>query len=126
VTFQEKPPMATMLYAKVIPDHGGDTLFANQYLAYDTLSDGMKEMLDGMIAVHSAKLVYSDTTGQYNKNYQEGHKGTKFKLDEEADALVEHPVVRTHPETGRKALYNFALSDIHLTTNREHSVYRPQ
>src|SRR6185295_14759017 len=54
--YLETPPMATMLIAREVPPHGGDTLFANTYLAYDTLSEGMKRMLDGLIAVnHSAK-----------------------------------------------------------------------
>ena len=54
--YLESPPMGTMLIAREVPPYGGDTLFANTYLAYDTLSEGMKRMLDGLIAVnHSAK-----------------------------------------------------------------------
>ena len=105
VTFQERPPLGSMMYAKVMPEHGGDTLYANQYLAYDTLSDTMKEVLDGMIALHSARLIYGEDEGNYDAEYQDGHGGTKLKLDKAAEEVFEHPVVRTHPETGRKALY---------------------
>ena len=105
VTFQERPPLGSMMHAKVMPEHGGDTLFANQYLAYDTLSDTMKEVLDGMIALHSARLIYGEDEGNYDAEYQDGHGGTKLKLDKAAEEVFQHPVVRTHPETGRKALY---------------------
>lgn len=105
VTFDEKPPLGSLMYAKVMPEHGGGTMFANQHLAYDTLSETMKGVLDGMIALHSARLVYGEKEGNYDAEYQQGHGGTKLKLDKAAEKVVEHPVVRTHPETGRKALY---------------------
>jgi taurine dioxygenase len=78
-TLDAEPPMGTVLYGVEIPPYGGDTLFANQYLAYDALSDGMKKMLAGLRAVHC-------------------HPG-----DLQKGSL--HPVVRTHPETGRKMLF---------------------
>jgi alpha-ketoglutarate-dependent taurine dioxygenase len=58
VTYLEQPVLGSILYAREVPDFGGDTLFANMYLAYDALSDGMKCMLDGMTAVHSARRPY--------------------------------------------------------------------
>ena len=58
MTFLEKPPLGSILYAKDIPPYGGDTMFANQYLAYDALSPGMKRTLDGLNAVHSANAQY--------------------------------------------------------------------
>ena len=96
--YLEVPPMASMLLAREVPPTGGDTLFANMYLAYETLSDGMKRMLDGVIAVNdSAKANVTRTREDRIKT--DGADGA-------AKALVaEHPVVRTHPETGRKALY---------------------
>ena len=104
VTFQERPPLGSILYAREVPPFGGDTLFANQYLAYETLSEGMRSMLDGMVAVHSAEYAYSIratakryTSDRAMKLYQD--------RDDEAYEEMEHPVVRTHPETGRKALF---------------------
>src|SRR3954468_13788802 len=96
--YLERPPMATMLIARETPSRGGDTLFANMYLAYETLSDGMKRMLDGLVAVNdSAKANVTRTREDRIKT--DGGDGV-------AKALVaEHPAVRTHPETGRKALY---------------------
>ena len=90
--------MATMLIAREVPPYGGDTLFANTYLAYETLSAGMKRMLDGLIAVnHSAK---ADVTRTREDRMRDGAKAEAKK-----EYVSEHPVVRTHPETGRKALY---------------------
>ncbi|MDE0042275.1 MAG: TauD/TfdA family dioxygenase [Candidatus Poribacteria bacterium] len=95
-TYLEYPPAASMLYAVEIPPHGGDTLFANQYLAYETLSDGLKETLDGLVAVNvSTKPEVSKT-----REHRLRETGDKLKALES-----KHPVVRTHPETGRKALY---------------------
>src|SRR6266446_6173631 len=96
--YLETPPMGTMLIAREVPPHGGDTLFANTYLAYETLSEGMKRMLDELIAVnHSAK---ADVTRTREDRVRDGGKAEAKK-----EYISEHPVVRTHPETGRKALY---------------------
>jgi taurine dioxygenase len=97
-TYLETPPMASMLLAREIPPVGGDTLFANQYLAYDTLSDGLKRTLDGLTGVaSSAKADVSKT--------REDRIRTDGRDDARRDYTAEHPVVRTHPETGRKALF---------------------
>jgi taurine dioxygenase len=91
-----KPPMATLLIGRTVPAAGGDTMFANMYSAYETLSPGLKKMLDGMTAVStSSKAEVSNTREDRIKDSGRG-----------ADHMsTEHPVVRTHPETGRKALY---------------------
>jgi taurine dioxygenase len=81
VTFSPTPPMASILQMIVNPPRGGDTIFTNQYLAFETLSDPMRDLLDGLSAVHTA-AVFSHP-------------------EQEAT----HPVVRTHPETGRKSLF---------------------
>ena len=96
--YQAEPPMGTMLYALELPPVGGDTLFANQYLAYETLSDGMKALLDGLIAVNTSdKADVARTRADAIKA-----RGTESV----GQALAgEHPAVRTHPETGRKALF---------------------
>lgn len=97
-SYLEVPPMGTMLLAHEIPPVGGDTMFANQYLAYETLSDGMKAMLDGLWSLSSSKK--ADVTRTREDRVRDSAKpGSNSSLE------AEHPVVRTHPETGRKALY---------------------
>ena len=92
------PPMGTMLIAREVPPSGGDTLFANMYLAYETLSEGMRRLLDGLVAVNSSAK--ADVTKTREDRMREG-----ARPDARAEYAAEHPVVRTHPETGRKALY---------------------
>ena len=104
VTFYERPPLGSILYGIDVPEYGGDTLFANQYLAYETLSDGMKEMLDGMTAVHSATRVYGNSGSSVNR-FGAGVKSMKVRTGDDADETVEHPIIRLIPETGRKALF---------------------
>jgi len=95
-TYLERPPMASMLYALETPPCGGDTLFANQYLAYETLSEGYRKMLDGLVGVNSSLKADASRTREDRLRAA----GAEHK------ALVAgHPLVRTHPETGRKALY---------------------
>ena len=96
--YLEAPPMGTMLVAREVPPYGGDTMFANMYLAYEALSDGMKRLLDGLIAINtSAKADVTRT--------REDRVKDSVRADAKKEYVGEHPVVRTHPETGRKALY---------------------
>jgi len=88
----------TQLYGIEIPSYGGDTLFANMYLAYEMLSDGMKRLLDGLVAINSSAK--ADTT-----RTREDRVRDSARSDAKKEYVSEHPVVRTHPETGRKALY---------------------
>jgi len=99
VTFLEEPDLASILYALEVPPYGGDTLFANQHAAYEALSDTMKDMLDGLVAKHSAGPQYAEG------GYSTLSKSMRTKSMQRADRIVRHPLVRTHPETGRKALY---------------------
>jgi taurine dioxygenase len=92
--YLDQPPMATMLVAREIPPFGGDTLFASAYAAYDALSDGLKKLLDPLKAINSSAKAEKTRTREDRK------AGEERKVLEAA-----HPVVRTHPETGRKALY---------------------
>jgi len=99
-TMVAEPPMAAILYAIEVPPYGGDTLFANQYLAYETLSDGLKRTLEGMRAVHTDRMVAGPQAG-LNKL-----RSTKVREDANwRETISVHPVVRTHPETGRKLLF---------------------
>ncbi len=102
VSYLERPSLGSVLYALDVPDHGGDTMFANQYLAYEALSDGMKRMLDGMTAIHSARRPYGPNA---ERAHDYGPSSMRFNFSETAQAEIEHPVVRTHVETGKKALY---------------------
>lgn len=97
-TYLEQPPMATLLAARELPPYGGDTLFANQYLAYETLSPALRALLDGLRGVSdSGKADVTRTREDRVKS--DGTDSAKRALQ------AEHPVVRTHPETGRRALY---------------------
>lgn len=95
--FRECPAKATILNAQTIPPEGGNTLFINMYRAYDTLDDAIKAQLDGLKAVH-----------RYRPRSSRADEGTRVVMDAAQLAEtpdVEHPIARTHPETGRKALY---------------------
>lgn len=99
-TMMAQPPMGAILYAIEVPPYGGDTLFANQYLAYEALSDGMKRMLAGLRAVHSDRKVAGP---QSRVNIG---RSTKARDDDAWRETVNvHPVIRTHPETQRPLLY---------------------
>ena len=98
-TFLPEPPMGSILYAREVPPFGGDTLFANLYLAYEMLTEGMRRMLSSMNAVHSDAFltqVNSERNATRSTKLRGGQMETKETI---------HPVVRTHPETGRKCLY---------------------
>jgi taurine dioxygenase len=99
VTFLEEPDLGSILYAVDVPAAGGDTLFANQQAAYEGLSSTMKRLVDGLVAIHSAAPQYGP--GGYSTMSQ----SVETKSPELATARVEHPIVRTHPESGRKGLY---------------------
>ena len=100
VTHQERPALGSVLYALDTPPYGGDTLFANQYLAYETLSPGMRRMLEGLTGIHTARGPFGPR-GRSKSNW----KNMQVEVSDKALEEMEHPVVRTHPETGRKALF---------------------
>ncbi|MGH6628891.1 MAG: TauD/TfdA dioxygenase family protein [Burkholderiales bacterium] len=101
-TYLPTPPLATLLYALEAPAHGGDTLFTSTAAAYDALSEGMRRMVNGLVGVNSAALKYGGGRTRMHKHIA-GMKVHDTDSAEEYEA--EHPVARTHPETGRKALY---------------------
>ena len=99
-TMVSEPPMGAILYAIEVPPYGGDTLFANQYQAYEALSDGMKTMIGSLKAVHSDRKVAGPAAAM------NAQRSTKVREDASwRETVSTHPVVATHPETGRKLLY---------------------
>lgn len=100
MSFLEEPALGSQLYAMEVPDVGGDTLFASQYAAYDALSDGLKETLAGLKAIHTA-------AEEYGAKGHSSQKRTSMDSEVVGDDVpeFEHPVIRVHPETGRKGLY---------------------
>lgn len=101
-SFLARPPAATLLYGDIIPPVGGDTLFANQYAAWDALSPAMQALLKDKRGVHSARRGYAKS-GRYG----EGDKGRSMAIryDDSALATQTQPIARVHPETGRTALF---------------------
>lgn len=95
-SFTPKPPMAACLQAMVLPSVGGDTGFASMFAAYDALSPVMKELLDGLTATYSTEPITRRFEIE-NRNVTEESKKINLKSV--------HPIVRTHPETGRKSLF---------------------
>ena len=102
-TYLQQPPMASMLYAIEIPPYGGDTLFSNQYMAYETLSDGLKKTLSELVAVNTSSKPEVSMTREDRMR----EAGMELNI-----LSASHPAVRTHPETGSKALY---LNRAHTT-----------
>lgn len=107
MTFRARPPMATMLRARILPPSGGDTLFSSMSAAWDGLSKPMQTLLEGLTAEHSFEQGFKESLAE---------PGGRQRL---AQALadnppVRHPVVRVHPETGRKLLFVNALFTTHI------------
>lgn len=110
VSCDAEPPMGSLLYlTEVPPNGGGDTLFANMYRAYETLSDPIKTMLAGLTAVHDGKHVYERPGYRDDRQYPRS----------------EHPIVRTHPVTGRQALFvnrGFTTRIVGLSRNESDAI----
>ena len=97
-TYLETPPMGTFLLARELPPQGGDTLFANQYLAYEALSEGLKRTVDTLTGISSSAK--ADVSKSREDRVADSPTARAHEVFE-----AEHPVVRTHPETGRRSLY---------------------
>ena len=93
VSCDEEPPLGSILYVKECPPRGGDTLFASMYAAYDALSDRMKHYLEGLRAIHDGEENYRGTYANFGVQ------------DKKTYPRASHPVIRTHPVTGKKALF---------------------
>jgi len=98
VTWREKPSLGSVLRMIEKPDHGGDTLFADMYAAYDDLNDDIKDTLEGAIAVH-------DFAGFRDRLIKEGKSQEEIEAFNEKYPMPEHPVIRTHPDTKKKVIY---------------------
>ncbi|MDB9866830.1 TauD/TfdA family dioxygenase [Pseudomonadales bacterium] len=98
VTWRAEPSLGSILHAHEIPEVGGDTLFADMGQAYDDLSDSLKEQLDGLTAIH-------DAVGFHRRMREKGASEEQVNAMREQYPAQEHPVIRTHPDTGRKTLY---------------------
>ena len=98
-SYDDAPALGSMIYALEVPPVGGDTMFANMSLAWETLSDGMKDMLSRLEAVHSSRHVFGPG---YKANPD---VADRFRNPEQAMQDAVHPVVIRHPDTGRKVLY---------------------
>ena len=99
-SYDTKPAMCSILHAIDLPPYGGDTCFSSQYAAYDALSNKMKNMLDGQYAWHSSRHAFGETAKSDAQ-----HKTGNFKNANKATQDALHPVVITHPLSGKKALY---------------------
>ncbi len=118
-SFQTCPPSGTILHSKVVPPVGGDTLYADGHRAWDALSPTIQSMLEGLRAIHSAAFAYGPR-GVLAKDVNE--RTMKIVVSEEAEKTQIHPLVRTHPMTGRKALfvnpvYTVAIEGLHPEEN---------
>lgn len=108
-SFQATPPSATILHGKVVPPVGGDTWYADGCAAYEALSGEDRAEIDGLVALHSARRPYSHEGYRAGRGEQ---RSMKILPSDTAYDVQEHPVVRTHPETGRKALWVNAVYTI--------------
>ena len=130
VTYRKRPNLGSVVYIKEAPTHGGDTLFSNQYLAYETLSEGMKEMLEDLRAVHTSAMPYGGEAARFPalaREHAPRREDRTFNASTHARASTEvieheHPVVRRHPESGRRSLYvNRAFTSHFSGMSREES-----
>lgn len=112
MTFLERPPLGSILRARIVPAHGGDTMFGSLFAAFDSLSDRMQRYLDGLFALHSFAHGFRHSLAE---------PGGWDRLGEavRANPPVRHPVVRRHPQSGRRALFVNRLFTTHIDGLRE-------
>lgn len=139
-SFQERPPAGTCLNAIVVPPYGGDTLFADMHAALDAMPSELRDRLEGLMAIHSARGGYAPT-GMYGLTDQASDRSMAIRPSDTAMATQLHPVIRTHPETGRSGVYGCAgyiigfvgltdeasgalLGELHQWQTRDEFVYR--
>lgn len=124
-SFLERPPAATLLQAKILPPRGGDTLFADGAMAYEALPEARRSALTGLMALHSAAGPYGPE-GYFAR--ETGRTGMNILTGPEATAVMAHPLVRTHPVTGRCSLFvspGYTVGIEGLTQQEAASVLEP-
>ncbi|MDP5070423.1 MAG: TauD/TfdA family dioxygenase [Congregibacter sp.] len=104
-SFQASPPIGTCLYGISIPPVGGDTLFANQHKALDTLPAALRQRIEGLMALHSAKAGYAPD-GLYGDADAASDRSMDIRPSADAQAVQSHSLIRRHSETGRASLYS--------------------
>ncbi|TNE43238.1 MAG: taurine dioxygenase [Deltaproteobacteria bacterium] len=107
MTFRPQPPLGSILQAKVVPARGGDTLWASMSAAYEALSPAMQSFLEGLTAVHDFKYGFKESLAEPG-----GYERLKQAVEDNPPQI--HPVVRVHPESGRKSLFVNALFTTHI------------
>ena len=107
MTFRPHPPLGTMLRSRIVPEKGGDTLFASTTAAYDALSAPMQDFLDDLVAVH-------DFAHGFEESLTEPGGRERLKDALEANPPVTHPVIRTHPESGKRLIFVNELFTTHI------------
>jgi taurine dioxygenase len=103
-SFQARPPAGTCLYGITIPPVGGDTIFANQHLALETMPNELRVQIEGRQAIHSAKRAYAPE-GTYG-DADTSRRSMDIRPSHDAEATQLHPIIRNHPETGREGLFS--------------------
>ena len=106
-SFMAVPPAGTALFGITIPPEGGDTLFADQVKAFEEMPDDLREKFENLTAIHSAALGYAPD-GAYGEEDQKQGRSMAIRPSEKARETCEHPLIRTHHETGKKALFSSA------------------
>ena len=106
-SFQKRPPAGTCLFGITIPPAGGDTLFANQYMALEQMPDDLRKRLEGRHAIHSARNAYAPA-GMYGEDDKAKGRSMDIRPSADAEATERHDIIRAHPETGRKSLFGCA------------------
>ena len=102
--FMAQPAMGTILYAKAVPSVGGDTMWANQYLAFESLSEGMRHLLSKLNGISQGDH-FKGHDGKSRKDFYADKISMQVRDPGDVQTTNVHPLVRTHPETGRRALY---------------------
>jgi len=106
-SFLDVPPAGTCLFGITIPPMGGNTVFADQVAAYENLPDNLRDKADSLVAIHSAEKGYAPD-GKFGASDQTKGRSMKIITNDSARRQTEHPFVRTHHETGQKALFSSA------------------
>ena len=121
-SFKEHPPIGTCLYSLVVPPVGGNTGFANQQLALAKMPKGLRQRLEGKIALHSAAAAYGPD-GTYGEKDQGNDRSMKILFSEQANKSQPHPIIAEHPESGVETIFG-TVGYIHTIVGLEEAESR--